>query len=220
MTSLQGDTTTQTTGLEGDTIRKEPVLIIDTTGSMTEPAAPGSTYTKSSLATDVARTLVTVLAGADTQGADEQGGGGLLTISFADGIATEVGDLNPGNFDTLWSKKIRWRGGTYITPAFTMMMENFQEEFGALPTAVQPQLIAAVLTDGELSDTSAANSFLRSVHGNVYVYVVVVGYGTEHDKAVASWQNIAETNPHVKVEPLTGTTDARGIADRILAMVQ
>ncbi len=205
--------------LEGDTVRKEPVFIVDVTGSMNEQAAPGSQMTKRELATNVARLLVETLAGADTQGADESSGGGLLTISFADGVANEVGDLNPGNFESKW-RAISWEGGTYIAPAFEMMMENFQEEFGKLPKDVQPQLVAAVLTDGELYDSHKATQFLRSVTGNVHVYVIVVGYGVAHDNAVTIWQNIAETNPHVKVEAANASTDAKAIAARILAMVE
>ncbi len=207
------------TDIQGRSVRKEPVLIVDVTGSMTFPAAPGSMLTKKELATNVARILVAELADDDTQGADEEGGGGLLTIAFADGVANEVGDLNPTNFESKW-RVIRWKGGTYIVPAFERMMENFQEEFGHLPKEVQPQLVAAILTDGELSDSDVANAWLAGVSGNVYVYVIVVGYGPEHDQALASWQNIAEKNPHVKVESANASTDAHAIAGRILAMVQ
>ena len=205
--------------LQGDTARKEPVFICDVTGSMREPAAPGSTMSKKDLATSVASILVDVLAGADSQGADEEGGGGLLTLAFADGVASEVGDLNPGNFKSKWNA-IRWGGGTYIAPAFDMAIKNFNEEFGHLPVNVQPLLVMAVLTDGELSDTRAANVFLSQAAGNVYIYVVVVGFGPDHDKAVAAWSNIAESNVHVKVEAANASTDAHGIAQRILAMVQ
>jgi hypothetical protein len=207
------------TQIQGDTIRKEPMAILDTTGSMNEQASPNSPMTKRELATSVFRILVQHLANADTQGADETGGGGLLTISFADGIAIEVGDLNPGNFDSKWNA-IKWKGGTYIVPAFKLMMGNFEEEFGHLPLAIQPQLMATVLTDGELYDAGTANQWLRGVQGNVYVYVIVVGYGPDHDKAVTSWQNIAESNAHVKVEAANASTDAHAIANRILAMVQ
>ena len=80
--------------LQGDTVRKEPVAIIDVTGSMNEPVVHGNPTTKRSLATQVLRGLVQELASLDTQGADEEGGGGLLTLTFADGVANEVGDLN------------------------------------------------------------------------------------------------------------------------------
>ena len=207
--------------LSGDTVRKEPVFICDVTGSMVEEtAAPGSAMTKKELATDVARILVAGLAAADSQGTDEKGGGGLLTITFADGIATEVGDVNPANFETVWSA-VRWGGGTYITPALDMATANFAEEFGHLPVTAQPDLILAILTDGALNDTNAANSFLRRAAGNVYVFVIVIGHGTAHDTALAGWQNIAETSQgHVQVEAANGSTDAQAIAARILAMVQ
>ncbi len=65
--------------IQGDTVRKEPAAIIDVTGSMNEPVAPGNLLTKRSLATQVLRSLVGELADEDTQGADEEGGGGLLT---------------------------------------------------------------------------------------------------------------------------------------------
>ncbi len=207
------------TGLQGNTVRKEPVAIVDTTGSMREEAAPGSPLTKRELATNVMRILVAELADDDTQGADEEGGGGLLTLSFADGVASEVGDLTPANFESRW-RVLQWKGGTYIVPAFELMTEHFQEEFGHLPAEVQPQLVAVVLTDGALYDSEAANRWLKNVAGNVYVYVIVVGYGPEHDQALASWQDIAEANQHVKVESANASTDAHAIAKRILAMVQ
>lgn len=207
------------TTFQSDTIRKEPAAIIDVTGSMNEQAAPNSPMTKRELATQVMRILAHDLGTEDSQTDDEQGGGGLLTVSFADGIATEVGDLNDTNFESKWDG-LHWRGGTYITPAFEMAMSNFQEEFGHLPIQVQPTLALAVLTDGELNDMQSATRWLRNVQGNVYVSVIVIGYGRDHDNAVAQWQNIAEQNHHVQVEAANASTDAHAIASRLLSMLQ
>ncbi len=205
--------------LQGDTVRKEPVAIIDTTGLMNEHVASGNPTTKRSLATQVLRGLVQELASEDTQGADEEGGGGLLTLTFADGVANEVGDLNPTNFEQKWAS-VHWGGGTYITPALELAMENFKEEFGHLPGNVQPKLALAILTDGALFDLNAATSWLRSVSGNVYVGVIVVGSGVDHDQTVAQWSSIAEHNPHVTVEAAQASSDAHAIAARMLTMLQ
>jgi uncharacterized protein YegL len=208
-----------TTTFQPDSVRKEPFAIVDTTGSMFESVSPNSNQNKAQFATDVMRILAQDLANADSQSADEGGKGGLLTVTFADGIAKVLGDLNPQNFESKWGT-VRWGGGTYITPAFEKMMELYKDEFGDLPTEVQPEIAAIVITDGELSDLNTANLWLRKAGGKVHVYVFVVGFGVEHDKAIASWQNVAEANPHVRVETATGSTNAHELASRILAMVQ
>lgn len=205
--------------LQGDTIRKEPAAIIDVTGSMRETVTSGSMMSKAALTEQIMRILVHDLGIHDTQGTDEEGGGGLLTVSFADGTASEVGDLNDANFDQKWGR-IRWGGGTYITPAFEMVEENFKEEFGHLPENVRPTLALGIITDGALSDLSAATNWLRNVSGSTYAYVVVVGSGIEHDKAVKQWQTIAEQNKHVKVEAALQSTDAHAIAAGLLQMFQ
>ena len=99
-------------------------------------------------------------------------------------------------------------------------MENFKEEFGHLPAGVQPKLALAILTDGALHDLNAATSWLRNVSGNVYVGVIVVGSGSDHDAAVAQWSSLAEHNSHVTVEAAQASSDAHVIAAHMLAMLQ
>ncbi len=203
----------------GDTVRKEPAFILDTTGSMAEPVTPGSMMSKAALAEQITRILVHDLGSEDSQGTDEKDGGGLSTVLFADGIASEVGDLNDANFDQKW-RKIKWGGGTYIAPAFELVEENFKEEFGHLPEGARPTLALGIITDGALSDLNAATNWLHNVSGGTYVYVVVVGSGMEHDRAVKQWQNIAEQNTHVRVEAASQSTDPHAIAAGLLQMFQ
>ena len=205
--------------LVGEEVEKEPALLLDGTGSMDQPVAPGSPVTKRMLAHDILLNVVTGLAESDTAGHDETGGGGVITYTFADGAASELGDLNPTNFEAKW-RSIRWGGGTYIMPAFKLLGQGYNEEFGVKPADQQPKLITTILTDGDLMDLNNATRFLSAnAQGNLYFYILITGYGPGHDRGLAQWQNLAATNTHVIVESVGTSTDAQAIADKILAMV-
>lgn len=203
----------------GDEIRKEPAFIVDKTGSMQEMVSPTSGMSKWELATRVAEGLVNGLAEHDSQGADEKGGGGLLTYAFSDGECVEVGDLNPSNFRDSW-RKLHPNGGTYIMPAFEAATEAFNEEFGHLAADIQPKLLLAVLTDGALHDLRKATGWLEKAGGNLYVYVIVVGYGEDHDAALAQWRDIDAGSVHLTVKAMTASDDSAEIVREILAQIQ
>lgn len=202
--------------------RIEPALIVDATGSMTEQAAPHGSTTKAQLATDISRIVVEQLFSRDSQAADERGTrkGGVLTRIYHDGIEVELGDLTPDNFASMWNFK--WRGGTYIMPALSAALNDFQEEFSEAlagsDDTVKPILGLLIINDGELSDQTESERFFRSVGGQVYTSIVVLGYGPDHDAAVRSWRAIAAVNPHVKVTEANASTDAVALASDLLSM--
>lgn len=204
-------------------MRLEPALIIDITGSQNDPVSPSIHMIKKVLTKSIAWQVVQGLAGTDSQAADEgEDAGGVWTTLFADGRATNLGDLNESNFEQKWST-IHWSGGTYITPAFRKAKAHFDSEFGdvlndpEVDESNKPTLALAVITDGALSDLDEASAWLASVHGNVYIAVAIIGSGHDHDAAVAAWQGIAVTNKHVLVIECTNSTDASSIASQLLA---
>jgi len=198
----------------------EPALLCDVTGSMNDAAAPeAGSISKRQLATDIIRHVVTALAAKDSQAEDEAGGGGVLTVTFANNMATEVGDLNPTNFDEKWSQ-VHWGGGTYIVPGLDMVADNFKDEFGAIPLDKQPDLLLGIITDGALQDLDDATAWLANAPANYYPYVLVVGYGPDHDHAVDQWTKVAAVHKNVSVEAVTKQVDADAIAAKILAKIE
>jgi hypothetical protein len=88
-------------------VEKEPMLLLDTTGSMSYPVAEGSTVERRQLIGEALGRIVEVLAAEDSQAAKEQAAGeeagGLMTITFAGGSATNIEDLSPDNWRQKWS---------------------------------------------------------------------------------------------------------------------
>lgn len=60
------------------------------------------------------RLLVPRLGEHDSQAGEEEEGGGLRTVTFADGNGVDIGDLNPGNLDEKFGA-IKWAGGTWLS---------------------------------------------------------------------------------------------------------
>src|SRR5579872_2500478 len=129
------------------TEEKETMLLLDVTGSMNQPASPGGSP-RNGVLQEAIYTVVDTLAKEDSQAAHVADGGGLRTITFADGTATDIGDLNPTNLRSKW-RSIRWSGGTYIMPGFRKMQQVYTEEFGQEPVASRPKLLELIITDGE-----------------------------------------------------------------------
>lgn len=181
---------------------------------------PGSGITKAELITNVVGLVVEGLAGSDSQAADEGGRGGVMTLTFAGGTCTVLDDLNPANFKTKFHPV--WRGSTWAEVALIKADELYDEEFGEIPegSPAKPEQVVVFITDGQMSDHLAVNTRIARTKPYQHYYILVVGSGDEHDSAVRQWQRIAQINKNVGVEALTNVTDAQGIADRILAMVQ
>lgn len=204
-------------------VEKEPMLLLDTTGSMSYAAAEGSTIERRQVIGEAIGRIVEVLGAEDSQAAKEhesgdEEAGGLMTVTFAGGSAEEIGDLNPGNLRQKWGA-IRWGGGTVIMPGWEKLVDTYLEEFGEVPKLDRPHLLALVITDGEANDTDQFAQTLAQAKGGVYVCIAILGYGQEHDRALQVYKQIAAQNDHVRVVTFGSETDPNTIADGLLSMI-
>jgi hypothetical protein len=205
---------------------KEPMLLLDVTGSMTWAAsAKDDRISRKAVVGEAIRGIVHRLGVLDSQADKEKEseggeGGGLFTVTFADGSAKELGDLNAGNLTSKWNS-INWGGGTAILPGWTLLKQHYQEEFGKLPESDQPQMVVLVITDGVADDTDAFAAALRNeAAGRVFVELAIIGYGEEHDRAVDLYRKIAANNAHLRVIPFASETDPDKIANELTQMFQ
>lgn len=200
----------------------EPVAVIDTTGSMTWPNADNDPAERRAILGEAMGGIVTALAAKDSQAAAEEAAGedkgGLLTFTFADGQAVELGDLAPDNWQDKWNA-IRWGGGTVIMPGYNAALEAYMEEFGSRSPMDRPQLAMVIFTDGEANDTDEFASALEQVKGKGYVILAILGHGAEHDRALEVYNNVATSNDHVRVVTFGSLTDPTVISDGILSLL-
>jgi hypothetical protein len=203
-------------------VEKEPMLLLDTTGSMSYPVAEGSTVERRQLIGEALGRIVEVLGAEDSQAAKEhaagEDAGGLMTITFAGGSAINIDDLSPDNWRQKWSQ-IRWGGGTRIMPGWEMLVEQYLEEFGDVPKLDRPHLLALVITDGEADDTDQFAQTLAQAKGGVYVCIAILGYGQEHDRALQVYKQIEAQNDHVRVVTFGSETNPDVIANGLLSMM-
>ena len=198
---------------------KEPMLLLDTTGSMNYRTSETEPTPRRDTIREAISIIVSELAAADSQAAKEEGGGGLRTVTFADGQAHDIGDLNPNNLHDKWNH-IRWGGGTRIMPGFNLLLKTYTDEFGSEPPEERPLLLALVITDGEADDTDAFRNVVARAAGSMYVALAIIGYGPEHDRALQAYQQVEAQNAHVKVMPFAGETDPEVIARALLDMME
>lgn len=198
---------------------KEPMLLLDTTGSMNYPTEAGGQTKRRETIQEAIKLIVGELAKEDSQAAQEEEGGGLRTITFAGGEAYDIEDLNPDNLHAKWSQ-IRWGGGTYIMPGLQKLLEVYKEEFGSRPANERPTLLALVVTDGEAEDTNEFARAMSQVGGSMYVALAIMGFGEEHDRALRAYQQIEAQNKHVRVIPFGSETDPEVIANALLRMIE
>lgn len=204
---------------EGDEV--EPVALIDISGSMGDPAAPGSHILKYQVVTEAMRTIVRLLYTLDSQAESElaagEDKGGLLVFTFSH-EANEVGDLTPDNFDAKWGA-IEWGGGTQIVPAWDLATEAYDEEFGDKPKLDRPRLLALIITDGEAQDSKLFQQQLMATKGSAYICVCIIGHGSAHDETLTSYAKIADTNKHVRVVSFDSLTSAATLADAVKSLL-
>lgn len=200
---------------------KEPMLLLDTTGSMNYGSSANDPTPRKDVIREAISLIVERLGAADSQAEDEEEeeGGGLRTITFADGQAHDIGDLNPGNLSDKWSR-IHWRGGTRIMPGFNLLLKTYTDEFGSRPLEERPLLLALVITDGEADDTAAFRDTVNRAAGSMYVVLAIIGHGAEHDMALRAYQQVEAQNGHVKVLPFAGETDPEVIARALFRMIE
>jgi hypothetical protein len=210
-----------TTGSTADgpqDVEKEPMLLLDITGSTSEPVAPGSLLSRRELMHRTIGTIVGKLEEQDSQ-AEHEEEGGLMTVAFSRGKYYDLEDLNTGNLEQKWSQ-IPWGGGTYIMPGWNRLIDIYMEEFGSEPPDQRPLLMALVLTDGEAVDTDQFAATLAQAKGGVYVVVGLFGYGEEHDRAERAYRQVAEQNRgQVEVVSFANESDAEKIASTLLQMI-
>ncbi|HEY7983023.1 MAG TPA: vWA domain-containing protein [Ktedonobacterales bacterium] len=198
---------------------KEPMLLLDTTGSMNYGTAENDPTPRKDTIKEAIGIVVTTLAQEDSQASKEEEGGGLRTVTFAGGNAYDLGDLNPQNLAQKWGG-IRWAGGTRIMPGLNKLIEVYNEEFGKEPAAERPLMVALVITDGEADDADQFGRAIAQASGGVYFALAIIGYGAEHDAAMAQYKAIEAQNAHVKVLPFAAETDPNVIAKALLRMLE
>lgn len=204
-------------------VEKEPIALIDTSGSMSLAVAEGSRIERREVVGEAMGLLVTYLEDQDSQAAEEQSTGsdekgGLLTYGFAS-TPTELGDLNSSNWQRQWGKVV-WGGGTNIMPAWELAQEEYKEEFEDVPTIDRPALLVLVITDGEAQDAAAFTKVLETAGPGRYFCVAIVGFGPEHDSTLRAYREAEQKNPkHVRVVTFGGETDPKAIADGLISLV-
>jgi hypothetical protein len=203
-------------------VENEPMLLLDVTGSMSYPVAEGSSVERRQVIGEALGRVVEILAAKDSQAEAEAAAGstagGLMTITFAGGSADNIEDLNPSNWQSKWAA-INWGGNTRIMPGWTLLVDTYLEEFGSRPKEDRPHLLGLVITDGEADDSAEFAEQLAKAKGGTYVCVAIVGYGAEHDQALASYQTVAAANDHVRVVTFGSETNPDTIADGIISLI-
>ena len=204
-------------------VEKEPIAIIDTSGSMSWPVAEGSGTRRMDVVGEAMGLLVKHLEGEDSQAAAEQADGsdekgGLLVHLFSD-HATELGDLNSSNWRAKWDS-IRWGGGTRIMSAWEAAQNDYLEEFGEVPALDRPVLLTLVITDGEAQDGAEFARVLEQANAQRKFCVAVVGFGADHDATLASYRAVeAKNSRHVRVVTFGGETDPSAIAEDLIQLI-
>lgn len=200
----------------------EPMLLLDTTGSMSWPAAEGSTIQRREVVKEAIGKIVATLEAKDSQAEAEHAAGedkgGVMTVTFAGGSATCLDDLSSDNLHAKWDG-ITWGGGTLIMPGWNLLVDTYMEEFGDQPKTDRPAMLALVITDGEADDTQEFADTLTQAKGGTYVAVAIVGFGPEHDATLSAYQKIAAGNDHVRVLSFDGETNPDTISDGLIAML-
>lgn len=209
---------------------KEPIFIIDRSGSNMEMADPDGTITKADLLKIAIPLAAAKLAGDDSQADKEKGTdkGGVRSYGFNEpGEFTgwdeeeaefsderDYGDLHEGNVQENLTNDT-WEGRTYPMPAIRAAEKAFQGEFKDRPMRNRPTMEVVIWTDGQIStdeEEKELQQWLSQCDETCVVGVVVYGYGVRHDAAVKAYQRIAEKNDFVSVVALTGVSDPTEVA--------
>lgn len=200
----------------------EPMLLLDSTGSMRWSAEEGKAPTRWEVILEAIGTMVEKLGAEDSQAAAEQAAGedagGLMTVTFAVDNVNKIGDLSPSNYREKLGK-VELGNTTEIMPGWNALNEVYLEEFGDTPALDRPKMLALVITDGEALDTDQFAAELAKVGKTAFVTLAIMGYGAEHDRALQAYQKVAEGNDHVRVVSFGNTTDPQKLADAAISLV-
>jgi len=202
-------------------VKKEPQFAIDTSGSMSWPAAEGRTTTRWEVITEALGGLVARLEGHDSQAAAEaaagKDAGGVMTVTFASSVI-DLEDLSTAN----WRKKlsrVQVGGGTVLTPALRKLTDLYMEEFGDTPDIDRPLQLTVVLTDGEASDLDDVVAWLSKLSSRTFVVFAVLGFGPDHDHALAAYRQVEANNKQMRVVTVGGSTNPDEIANALLSLI-
>jgi hypothetical protein len=204
-------------------VEKEPIALVDISGSMAWPIADGSSVQRREVVGEAMGLLVKALEDEDSQAATEQADGtddkgGLLVHLFSD-HAEELGDLNSSNWRAKWDS-IRWGGGTRIMAAWEAAQNDYLKEFGEVPALDRPVLLTLVITDGEASDWDEFSTVLGQASSQRKFCVAIVGHGEDHDRTLAAYKAVeAKNSKNVRVVTFGGETDPASIATDLILLV-
>jgi len=198
---------------------KEPMLLLDITGSMNFPVSEKEETPRKEVIREAIGIIAEKLGQADSQAPGEAEGGGLRTVTFSGGNATDIGDINAYNLKMKW-QGIKFAGGTRIMPGWRKLIEVYTEEFGGRPAHERPILMGLIITDGDADDH---DQFLRELatlaHEKIYVSIAIIGYGTDFNNALKAYKAIEANNAHVKAMSFGSETNPEVIAQALLRMV-
>ena len=216
--------------------KKEPVLLLDLSGSMNWGAADefGPEWpdvgSRRAIVIEALHGLVRVLEQEDSEAAAEQASGsdvlgGLMTHGFANNHV-EIGDLNSSNLERRLNE-ITWRGKTFIMPAWKAALADYDEEFGDRDPDEQPTMLTLVITDGEADDWRDFEPVLEKANAKRAFVVAIVGHGRKHDATLAAYQQAARKNAaqdkfgkvHVQVVSFDAVTNPEEIALDLITLV-
>ncbi len=205
----------------------EIMALLDTTGSETDPVAPGKSPQKCVVMMEAFEQIVTVLQGKDTLGEDEEGGGGVFTVTFAGGRADVFGDVRvddpvrgiKGNLQHFADTR-RWSGSTYIMPGLNALRQHYKEEILDDEELIEkPALLGIIMTDGGPLDNAEFERDLAQHADEEFIVIALSGYGHDYDKALHEYSTLAAKYPNIAVIELGTMADGNTVAQRILSMI-
>lgn len=204
---------------------KEPMLLLDTTGSMNLNTFENNKTPRNNTTCEIIRCLISKLEAKDSHtqndapndAPNEEHNYGMICVTFANSKANNIGNINSNNLKQKWNQ-IEWSGRTIIMPGWNEMKRTFDEKFGERNVDERPLLFAFIVTDGEAEDIDEFAATLATDE-NSYAVIVLMGFGKEHDKALISFNNVAQSNPRVRVIPFKATTNPKTISVTLLKML-
>lgn len=207
----------------------EPMLLLDTSGSMSWAASDGGKVSRIDLVGEALKPIVAAIEDEDSQadaeraaGADKAELGGVMTVGFS-AFATDYEDINSENFDEKWAEiKANVGGGTQICGGWERLEKIYDEEFGKRPIRSRPKMLALIITDGEAQDGREFAEVLAEAakDGGVFVVVAVVGHGKDHDATLVQYRAIEANHPeNVRVLTFDSVTDPATISTSLRKMI-
>jgi hypothetical protein len=215
-------------------------------GSSSPEAGSPTTWT---VQMEAFRQFIVAAESLDSQAAAEQAGGsdekgGIYSAFFNHGLVVigkgdDDGDLNSSNFAAK-TEAIRVQdesgrnvplpyGGTNLMATITYLDRHYLEEFSedeegnAVPVAQRPKRARTVWTDGAMKDFREFGMRLAEDHSDKWPqeewFIAIFGYGPDHDKTLALYNEIAEKHSHVHVYSFDAVTNAAEVAEDMAVAV-